>query len=123
MGYEQMELDVTLTCDRELKDNVGLAVELACRQIAAQNQKVVESNHEGYGTEDGEKGGIACRSFFTGRFNPVRMGVPMGSSVALVTKEMCEGNTELEYIVLNQTIGVLATRLEEITGGNSHGGN
>lgn len=24
MGYEQMELDVTLTCDRELKDNVGL---------------------------------------------------------------------------------------------------
>lgn len=49
MGYEQMELDVTLTCDRELKDNVGLAVEFACRQIAAQNQKVVESNHEGYG--------------------------------------------------------------------------
>lgn len=49
MGYEQMELDVTLTCDRELKDNVGLAVEFACRQIAAQNQKAVESNHEGYG--------------------------------------------------------------------------
>lgn len=49
MGYEQMELDVTLTCDRELKDNVDLAVEFACRQIAAQNQKVVESNHEGYG--------------------------------------------------------------------------
>lgn len=49
MGYEQMELDVTLTCDRELKDNVGLAVEFACRQITAQNQKVVESNHEGYG--------------------------------------------------------------------------
>lgn len=48
MGYEQMELDVTLTCDRELKDNVGLAVEFACRQIAAQ-KKVVESNHEGYG--------------------------------------------------------------------------
>ena len=54
MGYEQMELDVTLTCDRELKDNVGLAVEFACRQIAAQNQKVVESNHEGYGRDAGE---------------------------------------------------------------------
>lgn len=49
MGYEQMELDVTLFGERELKDNVSLAVEFACRQIAAQNQKVVESNHEGYG--------------------------------------------------------------------------
>lgn len=49
MGYEQMELDVTLTCDRELKDNVSLAVEFACRQIAAENRKTVESNHEGYG--------------------------------------------------------------------------
>lgn len=74
-------------------------------------------------TEDNEKGGIACRSFFTGRFNPVRMGVPMGSSVALVTEKMCGGNAELEYFVLNQAIGVLAARLEEITGGNSHGGN
>lgn len=73
-------------------------------------------------TED-EKGGIAYKSFFTGLCNPVKMGVPMGSSVALVTEKMCEGNTELEYIVLNQAIGVLATRLEEITGGNSHGGN
>ena len=49
MGYEQIELDVTLTCDRELKDNVNLAVEFACHQIAAQNQKAVESNYEGYG--------------------------------------------------------------------------
>lgn len=49
MGYEQMELDVTLTCDRELKDNVELAAEFACRQVAAQNQKAVESIHEGYG--------------------------------------------------------------------------
>ena len=27
MGYEQMEFDVTLSGDRELKDNVGIAVE------------------------------------------------------------------------------------------------
>ena len=47
----------------------------------------------------------------------------MGSSVALVTEKMCEGNTELEYFVLNQAIGVLVTRLEEITGGNNNGGN
>ena len=73
-------------------------------------------------TED-EKGGIAYKSFFIGLFNPVKMGVPMGSSVALVTEKICEGDTELEYFVLNQAIGVLATRLEEITGGNSHGGN
>lgn len=74
-------------------------------------------------TEDNEKGGIACKSFFTGLFNPVKMGVPMGSSVALVTEKMCEGNAELEYFVLNQAIGVLAARLEELTGGNNNGGN
>ena len=49
MGYEQMEFDVTLSGDRELKDNVGIAVEFACRQVAAENRKTVESNHEGYG--------------------------------------------------------------------------
>ena len=46
MGYEQMEFDVTLSGDRELKDNVGIAVEFACRQVAAENRKTVESNHE-----------------------------------------------------------------------------
>lgn len=55
MGYEQMEFDVTLSGDRELKDNVGIAVEFACRQVAAENRKTVESNHEGYGiTADGK---------------------------------------------------------------------
>lgn len=49
MGYEQMEFDVTLSGDWELKDNVGIAVEFACRQVAAENRKTVESNHEGYG--------------------------------------------------------------------------
>lgn len=49
MGYEQMEFDVTLSGDRELKDNVGITVEFACRQVAAENRKTVESNHEGYG--------------------------------------------------------------------------
>ena len=41
MGYEQMEFDVTLSGDRELKDNVGIAVEFACRQVAAENRKTV----------------------------------------------------------------------------------
>lgn len=49
MEYEQMEFDVTLSGDRELKDNVGIAVGFACRQVAAENSKTVESNHEGYG--------------------------------------------------------------------------
>ena len=49
MGYEQMELDVNLSGERELKDNVSLAVEFACQQVAEQSQKTVESNHEGYG--------------------------------------------------------------------------
>lgn len=44
MGYEQMELDVTLSGERELKDNVSLAVEFACHQVAEQSQKTVESN-------------------------------------------------------------------------------
>lgn len=73
-------------------------------------------------TED-EKGGVACRSFFTGYFNPIKMGPPMGSSVVLVTKEMCDGNAELEYHVLQMAASMITTRIAELTGGNSHGGN
>lgn len=101
------------------KENVTVSITCADGDV----QEVQSDAVYGCAVTEDEKGGIDCKSFFTGLFNPVRMGVPMGSSVALVTKEMCEGNTELEYIVLNQAIGVLATRLEEITGGNSHGGN
>lgn len=49
MEYEQLEFDVTLSGERKLRDNVGVAVEFACKQVAAENQKIVESNHEGYG--------------------------------------------------------------------------
>jgi hypothetical protein len=73
-------------------------------------------------TED-EKGGVACRSFFTGCFNPIKMGPPMGTSVVLVTKEMCAGNTELEYHVLQIAASMITTRMAELAGGNSHGGN
>lgn len=73
-------------------------------------------------TED-EKGGVACRSFFTGCVHPIKMGVPMGSSIVLVTKEMCEGNTGLEYHVLQMAASVITTRMAELTGGNDHGGN
>lgn len=43
MGYEQMEFDVTLSGDRELKDNVGIAVEFACRQVAAEGKVALDS--------------------------------------------------------------------------------
>lgn len=49
MEYEQLEFDVTLSGERKLRDNVGVAVEFACKQVAAENRKIVESNHEGYG--------------------------------------------------------------------------
>ena len=101
------------------KENVTVSITCANGNV----QEVQSDAVYGCAVTEDEKGGIACKSFFNGLFNPVKMGVPMGSSVALVTEKMCEGNTELEYLVLNQAIGVLVTRLEEITGGNNNGGN
>ena len=101
------------------KENVTVSITCANGNV----REVQSDAVSGCAVTEDEKGGIACRSFFTGLFNPVKMGVPMGSSVALVTKEMCGGNAELEYFVLNKTICVLLARLEELTGGNNHGGN
>lgn len=101
------------------KENVTVSITCTSGNV----QEVQSDAVYGCAVIEDEKGGVACRSFFTGLFNPVKMGVPMGSSVALVTEKMCEGNTELEYFVLNQAIGVLAARLEELTGGNNNGGN
>ena len=39
MEYEQLEFDVTLSGERKLRDNVGVAVEFACKQVAAENRK------------------------------------------------------------------------------------
>lgn len=71
-----------------------------------------------------EKGhGVACKSFFTGHVNPVLMGAPMGTSIALVTKEMCDGDLILERIILEQAMGILDGRLRELKGESNHGGN
>lgn len=48
-AYEQMEFDVRLESDRELQENVGLAVEFACKQMQQENPKHIENRHEGYG--------------------------------------------------------------------------
>lgn len=47
--YTQMSFDVSLESERELKDNVMVAVEFACKQVDREAGKQVESRHEGYG--------------------------------------------------------------------------
>lgn len=49
MKYSQMSFDVSLESERELKDNVMMAVEFACKQVDQESRKPVESRHEGYG--------------------------------------------------------------------------
>ena len=47
--YEQLEFDVMLDSERDLKENVGVALDFACRQMEAQNLATVASRQEGYG--------------------------------------------------------------------------
>ena len=47
--YEQMEFDVTLDSERELKENINVAVDFACRQLMATKPPTVGSRQEGYG--------------------------------------------------------------------------
>lgn len=50
MAYEQMELDVTLESDRDLKENMQAAAKFALNQIKEyQNPSSVKNRHEGYG--------------------------------------------------------------------------
>ncbi len=48
-GFDQMEFDVTLDSVRELKENVNVAIDFACRQLKTKNLPTVVSRHEGYG--------------------------------------------------------------------------
>lgn len=47
--YTQTSFDVSLESERELKDNVMVAIEFACKQVDREARKQVESRHEGYG--------------------------------------------------------------------------
>lgn len=49
MNYKQMEFDVRLDSERNLKENVMVAVDFACKQLGAEALPVVSSRHEGYG--------------------------------------------------------------------------
>lgn len=50
MAYEQMEMDVTLESDRDLKENMQAAAKFALNQIKEyQNPTNVKNRHEGYG--------------------------------------------------------------------------
>lgn len=47
--YDQMEFDMTLESERDLKENVQVAVDFACKQLKNQELDTVRNRHEGYG--------------------------------------------------------------------------
>lgn len=47
--YKQMEFNVELDQDRDLKENVQVALEFACNQLKSQGLPEVTSRQEGYG--------------------------------------------------------------------------
>nr|WP_325300226.1 hypothetical protein [uncultured Dysosmobacter sp.] len=49
MEYEQMEFDTMLESERELKENINVAVSFACKQVQRSEQYKVTNRHEGYG--------------------------------------------------------------------------
>lgn len=62
MNYEQMDLqdfDVMLDSERDLKENIGIAVEFACNQLASQDLPPVATRQEGYGLAAEHFAGLA----------------------------------------------------------------
>lgn len=47
--YEQMKLDVMLEGERDLRENISVAVDFACRQLKNQGLAAIASMQEGYG--------------------------------------------------------------------------
>ncbi|MGN1318330.1 MAG: hypothetical protein ACI4VF_04885, partial [Lachnospirales bacterium] len=47
--YEQMQLDVTLSHERALKDNVTTMVEFVYKQNLSKGAETIKNKHEGYG--------------------------------------------------------------------------
>lgn len=83
----------------------------------------------GCSMEEDEKGGLRCKSFFTGRINTMKVPVPMGSSVCLVVEQMSQGNKNLEFFLLRAVHDVIMRRLDSLVseikedGGSEYGGN
>ena len=46
---QQMEFDVRLESDRELEENVNVALDFACKQVRANSRAKVQNRHDGYG--------------------------------------------------------------------------
>ena len=46
---EQMEFDVRLESDRELEENVNIALEFACKQVKTNSKAKVQNRHDEYG--------------------------------------------------------------------------
>lgn len=46
---EQLEFDCRLESERELKENVNIALEFACKQVKETSKSKVSNRHDGYG--------------------------------------------------------------------------
>ena len=46
---EQMEFDCRLDSERELEENVNIALEFACKQVKENSRAKVQNRHDGYG--------------------------------------------------------------------------
>ena len=46
---EQMEFDCRLDSERELQENVGVALDFACKQVKHESRSKVQNRHDGYG--------------------------------------------------------------------------
>ena len=46
---EQLEFDCRLESERELEENVNIALEFACKQVKETSKSKVSNRHDGYG--------------------------------------------------------------------------
>ena len=47
---EQLEFDCRLESERELEENVNIALEFACKQVKETSKSKVSNRHDGYGS-------------------------------------------------------------------------
>lgn len=52
---EQLEFDCRLESERELEENVNIALEFACKQVKETSKSKVSNRHDGYGIELDQK--------------------------------------------------------------------
>ena len=52
---EQLEFDCRLESERELEENVNIALEFACKQVKETSKSKVSNRHDGYGIASDQK--------------------------------------------------------------------